>query len=383
AVFSRRRPPPPPSCWCILLLLPVAVLCFTGAVRPPPSIFRRRLQSPSSSSSFLLRFSVSLVRCVLLPPSSVAVFSRRVLLLLPADFVFGRIVSLNQAIIKESKQQSEIDCYIFLVPRAMSQVYKAGSLTELLEFKTDSHVDFCRRYVNAAAAPEPPAFDYREKTAASNTKVKIDKMFWSKPCSLALTPESPFRVEEPNYEGIRYFMLKMLLFYSKQSQSIRGANVIYKRVISQVDKPAIYNVFDLEKTFKTTFSLLVLHMWLCLRRLKEEGKEGVEFGQYLYEIYNHDLELRVSKAGVNLLLTKWMKDLEKIFYGNIVAYDAAMLPEARKEDLPNVLWRNVLSDDGSLEQDDSARHAVQALARYVRREASCLALTGNNFWPIS
>jgi hypothetical protein len=39
-------------------------------------------------------------------------------------------------------------------------------------------------------------------------------------------------------------------------------------------------------------------MWLCLRRLKEEGKEGVEFGQYLYEIYNHDVELRVSKAGV-------------------------------------------------------------------------------------
>ena len=54
----------------------------------------------------------------------------------------------------------------------------------------------------------------------------------------------------------------------------------------------------MEKTFKTTFSLLVLHMWLYLRRLKEDGKEGVEFGQYLYEIYNHDVELRVSKAGV-------------------------------------------------------------------------------------
>lgn len=39
-------------------------------------------------------------------------------------------------------------------------------------------------------------------------------------------------------------------------------------------------------------------MWFCLRRLKAEGKEGVEFGQYLYEIYNHDVELRVSQAGV-------------------------------------------------------------------------------------
>lgn len=59
-------------------------------------------------------------------------------------------------------------------------------------------------------------------------------------------------------------------------------------------------MFNLEETFKTNFSLLVLHMWLCLRRLKDEGKEGVELGQYLYEIYNHDLELKVSKAGVSI-----------------------------------------------------------------------------------
>lgn len=69
-------------------------------------------------------------------------------------------------------------------------------------------------------------------------------------------------------------------------------------------------VFQLEKTFRTTFSLLVLHMWLCLRRLKEEGKEGVEFGQYLYEIYNHDLELRVSKAGVSVVYQAFLQILQ-------------------------------------------------------------------------
>ncbi|KAG0485889.1 hypothetical protein HPP92_009968 [Vanilla planifolia] len=40
------------------------------------------------------------------------------------------------------------------------------------------------------------------------------------------------------------------------------------------------------------------------RRLKEEGKDGAELGQYLYEIYNHDLELRVSKAGVGVIKKK-------------------------------------------------------------------------------
>ncbi|GJN32337.1 hypothetical protein PR202_gb20837 [Eleusine coracana subsp. coracana] len=213
-------------------------------------------------------------------------------------------------------------------------------------------------------------------------------MFLSKPCSLALPPDSPFRAEDPHYEGIKRFLLTLLLFYSKQSKSIRGANVVYDRITSQVDSPAIYDgviemyncpfwiikqklkawiikqklkaVPLLEKTFKTTFSLLVLHMWLVLRRLKEEGKDGVKFGQYIYEMYNHDVELRVSKAGVNLLLTKWMKELEKIFYGNIVKYDAAISPEARQDDLVNVIWRNIYAEEGTEAIDVAATPAVQA-----------------------
>ncbi|GLU20883.1 hypothetical protein SLE2022_370600 [Rubroshorea leprosula] len=259
--------------------------------------------------------------------------------------------------------------------RAFPHVPKLRSLSSM-EFSEDVCRIQRQSYAKvAAAAVSPAGTDSTGKGVPTKSTVNLDKMFWSKPCSLALAPDSPLRIEEPKYEGIKYFILKLMLFYSKQSKSIRGANVIYKRVISQVDKPAIYEVFNLEKTFKMTFSLLVLHMWLILRRLKEEGKDGVELGQYLYEIYNHDVELRVSKAGVNLLLTKWMKELEKIFYGNIVAYDAALLPEAKKDELTNVLWRNVFSDDGASKPDDAALRAAQAMARYVHREVSCLSLT--------
>lgn len=66
-------------------------------------------------------------------------------------------------------------------------------------------------------------------------------MFLSKPCSLALPPDSPHRAVEPHYEGIKRFLLTLLLFYSKQSKSIRGANVVYDRITSQVDAPAIYD----------------------------------------------------------------------------------------------------------------------------------------------
>ncbi|XP_031251455.1 uncharacterized protein LOC116109365 isoform X5 [Pistacia vera] len=83
-----------------------------------------------------------------------------------------------------------------------------------------------------------------------------------------------------------------------------------------------------------------------------------------------------TKQPVNLRLSKWMKESEKIFYGNIVAYDAAMLPEAKQDELQNVRWRNIFSDDGTSKPDDAALRAVQAMTRYVRREVSCLSLTG-------
>jgi cytochrome b pre-mRNA-processing protein 3 len=40
-----------------------------------------------------------------------------------------------------------------------------------------------------------------------------------------------------------------------------------------------------------------------------------------------------------MLFSKWMKELEKIFYGAVVAYDTAMKSEATKDELPKALWR--------------------------------------------
>ncbi len=78
------------------------------------------------------------------------------------------------------------------------------------------------------------------KVRVTLQQINLNKMFWSKPCSLALASDSPLRVEEPKYDGIKHIIFKLMLFYSKQSKSIRGANVVYRRIISQVEKPLIY-----------------------------------------------------------------------------------------------------------------------------------------------
>ncbi|KAK1399690.1 ubiquinol-cytochrome-c reductase complex assembly factor 1 [Heracleum sosnowskyi] len=256
--------------------------------------------------------------------------------------------------------------------RAISQISKlAASRGDVEKLRCRGfNVSTCRGF--AKVADVVPDFG-TDDSSAVRPQVNLNKMFWAKPCSLALPVDSPIRFEERKYTGIKHIMMKLMLAYSKESRSIERANVIYRRVVAHVDPPAIYDVFNLEKTFRTNFSLLVLHMWLILHRLKEEGDEGADLGQNLYEIYNHDVELRVYNAGVNLLLARWMKELEKIFYGSVAAYEAALVPEAKQDELQNALWRNVFAEEGLSIED--ALQEVQAMSRYVRREIACMSMT--------
>ncbi|KAJ7539217.1 hypothetical protein O6H91_11G081400 [Diphasiastrum complanatum] len=195
---------------------------------------------------------------------------------------------------------------------------------------------------------------------------------------LSLDTSSPLRFVDPPPVGFKGITLKLFGFYSRQSKLIRGSRFLYTRVTAQVEDPHCYASLDLEQNFRTTHALLVLHLWLCLVRLRAEGKEGVEAGQYLYEVFNHDVEQRVVKAGVKMLVSKWMKELEKNFYGAVSAYDAAMKPNASKDELAQALWRNVFAEDDSLLPSGPPAAPVHALARYVRRETACLSVTDIN-----
>jgi hypothetical protein len=65
-----------------------------------------------------------------------------------------------------------------------------------------------------------------------------------------------------------------------------------------------FAVFQLEKTFKTTFSSFVLHMGLVSRHLKEEGNGGVKFGQYIYTSWSIGINvLNLLKFQIILVIT--------------------------------------------------------------------------------
>ncbi|KAL3700392.1 hypothetical protein R1sor_018414 [Riccia sorocarpa] len=216
------------------------------------------------------------------------------------------------------------------------------------------------------------AQDVPASTSSGKENVAI---IGSKPRSLGLDSSSPLRVSDPPPNGLSGVALKLLGFYSRESQLIRGTKTLYARISSHADTPELYADFGLQKSFRTTHAVLLVHVWLTLVRLRAEGKDGAKVAQSLYELFNHDLEKRIVGEGVKMLISKWMKQLERNFYGAVEAYDAAMQPSADKDALARALWRNVFAEDDSPMPTGVEAAPVKSFARYVRREAACLALT--------
>lgn len=135
-------------------------------------------------------------------------------------------------------------------------------------------------------------------------------------------------------------------------------------------KTETLTAFQIPGDFQHKYSLLCLHVWMLLRRLKLEGKDGKMLSQIMYDNFQDDVEHMVRQAGVQIRLQKHLTELEKQFYGTCAAYDAA-LSDTPKETLANALHRNVYQGN------PNAAKASKHLEKYVLREMACLSKTSS------
>ena len=63
---------------------------------------------------------------------------------------------------------------------------------------------------------------------------------------------------------------------------------------------ALPAVFGLQKRFAHVHSMMCIHMWMLLVRLRAEGQDGRDIAQMAYENFQHDVELRVRAEGVKV-----------------------------------------------------------------------------------
>jgi cytochrome b pre-mRNA-processing protein 3 len=152
--------------------------------------------------------------------------------------------------------------------------------------------------------------------------------------------------------------------FRKPRTPSRGTiEAIYGMIVTQAREPLFYRDLGVPDTVNGRFDLLVLHLWLALRRLKPiEG--GQELSQALFDRFCDDMDGNLREMGVgDLTVPKRMQAFGEAFYGRVAAYDLALA--AGSAALAQSLCKNILNG----EQIDNARR----LARYAEASIAALA----------
>jgi len=135
----------------------------------------------------------------------------------------------------------------------------------------------------------------------------------------------------------------------------RTIESIYGMIVTQAREPSFYRELGVPDTVNGRFDLVVLHLWIVLRRLRSIAGSA-PLSQALFDHFCEDMDANLREMGVgDLAVPKRMQAFGEAFYGRSAAYDLASA--SGSEALARALCKNVLSGHGM----ENARR----LANYV------------------
>ncbi|XP_032808533.1 ubiquinol-cytochrome c reductase complex assembly factor 1 isoform X2 [Petromyzon marinus] len=195
------------------------------------------------------------------------------------------------------------------------------------------------------------------------------------PTSSEATSSSAVR-EEPESLGTITRVIEAMGFtgplkYSKWKIKIAGLRM-YTCCVERIDFEEFFERCSLPDTLNSWFLVTQLHVWMCLVRLKQEGREGKYMCKFVVYSMWEDVEQRGKVMGVDpVMLKKCMRTMTENFYAAIFGYDEGILSDDTV--LAAALWRNLLNREG----DDPRLLAM--LVEYVRKQMQYLdALNGDD-----
>jgi cytochrome b pre-mRNA-processing protein 3 len=144
-------------------------------------------------------------------------------------------------------------------------------------------------------------------------------------------------------------------FGNSAAPSRQTIETIYGMIVAQAREPAFYLGYKVPDTVNGRLDLLILNLWLVLRRLRTVA-DGPALSQALFDRFCADMDANLREMGVgDLTVPKRMQAFGEAFYGRSAAYDLAF--DSGRDDLALALLRNVL--DGQFPE------SAQRLADYT------------------
>jgi cytochrome b pre-mRNA-processing protein 3 len=168
--------------------------------------------------------------------------------------------------------------------------------------------------------------------------------------------------------------------FRKPRTPLRGTiEAIYGMIVTQAREPLFYRDLAVPDTVNGRFDLLLLHLWLLLRRLKSvEG--GAALSQGLFDHFCNDMDDNLREMGISdLKVPKRMQAFGEAFYGRTAAYDLA-LTEGR-EALAQAMCKNILNGE-NIEQARLLAGYVESVMAALDRASEGELLSGSVRFPL-
>jgi len=145
---------------------------------------------------------------------------------------------------------------------------------------------------------------------------------------------------------------------------------IYGMIVTQAREPSFYRDLGVPDTVNGRFDLLVLHLWMVLRRIRStEG--GADLSQALFDHFCDDMDANLREMGVgDLTVPKRMQAFGEAFYGRAAAYDLALL--SGSEAFAQALCKNILNGEVMEKARRLAAYAEAVLTNLTRLDAATL-----------
>lgn len=119
------------------------------------------------------------------------------------------------------------------------------------------------------------------------------------------------------------------------------AEAILAKIVAQARQPALYANLGVDDSLDGRFEMILVHAFLYLHRLKDEGSAARAVGQRVFDLMFRDLDRNLHEIGVSYLgVPRRVKAMGRAFYGRTAAYDAA-LASGDPGALDQALLRNV------------------------------------------
>jgi cytochrome b pre-mRNA-processing protein 3 len=147
----------------------------------------------------------------------------------------------------------------------------------------------------------------------------------------------------------------------------RTIAALYGAIVAQARDPRFYETYAVPDTVLGRFDLVVLHLALALRRLRDGDDRMRTMAQGVFDEFCRDMDHNLREMGISDPgVPRQMRKVGEAFYGRAQAYDAALA--ARDEEaLTQALARNVYAEV------PASRIAAGRLAAYVRQVVEALA----------